>query len=147
MELKEAKDYGTIISWAEYIATTEAACEAVWLQKILKDLQAELVKATKIYCDNVSAIAMTKNLVFYAWTKHIELWHHFISELVSQGEVELKYIETNKQPTNVFTKAATLDKLERFNLDFGIADYEGLLKCNQQSNMKKCYLAKVLHES
>ena len=69
---------------AEYIATTEAACEAVWLWRILKDLQTEQVKATEIYYDNVSAIAMTKNLVFHARTKHIELRHHFISELVKE---------------------------------------------------------------
>ncbi|KAK6163847.1 hypothetical protein DH2020_000711 [Rehmannia glutinosa] len=76
-----------IISWAskkqktislssaevEYIAATDAACEAVWLRRILSDVQQSQDDPTTILCDNMSAIAMTKNPVFHARSKHIEL--------------------------------------------------------------------------
>jgi hypothetical protein len=64
--------------------------------------------------DNMSAIVMIKNPVFHARTKHIELRHHFIRDLVSQGEIQLKFISTNDQPADILTKAATVDKIEWF---------------------------------
>lgn len=76
---------------AEYVAATSAACEAVWLRRILDDLQQTSEEATTIYCDNMSAIAMTKNPVFHARTKHIELRHHFIRELAEKKEIELQF--------------------------------------------------------
>ena len=63
---------------AEYIAATDAVCEAIWLRRLLSDLQQKIKEPTVICCDNMSAIAMTKNPVFHARTKHIELRHHFI---------------------------------------------------------------------
>ncbi|XP_022875774.1 uncharacterized protein LOC111394250 [Olea europaea var. sylvestris] len=70
---------------AEYIAAADAACEAVWLRRILKDLMIEQQEPTTIHCDNMSAIAMTKNPVFHARSKHIELRHHFIRDLIDLG--------------------------------------------------------------
>ena len=69
---------------AEYIAATDAACEAVWLRRILLDMQQSEETTTIIHCDNMSAIAITKNLVFHSRTKHIELHHHFIRKLVQE---------------------------------------------------------------
>ncbi|KAL0410957.1 UNVERIFIED_CONTAM: Retrovirus-related Pol polyprotein from transposon TNT 1-94 [Sesamum latifolium] len=43
---------------AEYIAAMNAACEAVWLRRILKDMKFEQRGPATIFCDNMSAIAM-----------------------------------------------------------------------------------------
>ena len=43
------------------------------------------------------ATAMTKNHVFHARTKHIELRHHFIRDLVGEGEIQLQFVSTNDQ--------------------------------------------------
>uniref|UniRef100_A0A2N9IDT2 Reverse transcriptase Ty1/copia-type domain-containing protein n=1 Tax=Fagus sylvatica TaxID=28930 RepID=A0A2N9IDT2_FAGSY len=74
---KKQKTVALSSAEAEYIAANDAACEAVWLRKILSDLQQKIEEPTVICCDNMSAIAMTKNPVFHARTKHIELRHHF----------------------------------------------------------------------
>uniref|UniRef100_A0A2N9EI16 Integrase catalytic domain-containing protein n=1 Tax=Fagus sylvatica TaxID=28930 RepID=A0A2N9EI16_FAGSY len=111
---KKQKTVALSSAEAEYIAANDAACEAVWLRKILSDLQQKIEEPTVICCDNMSAIAMTKNPVFHARTKHIELRHHFIRDLVSQGEIQLKFISTNDQPADILTKAATVDKIEWF---------------------------------
>ena len=76
---------------AEYISATSAACEAVWIRRILADLHQEQNTPTNLYCDNMSTIAMTKNPVFHSRSKHIELRHHFIRKLVEDGEIELKF--------------------------------------------------------
>ena len=80
-------------SEAEYVSATSAACEAVWLRRILKDLQQKTEDTTTIYCENISAIAMTKNPVFHSRTKHIEIRHHFIRELVEKQEIELQFLQ------------------------------------------------------
>lgn len=65
-----------------------------------------------MFCENMSDIAMTKNLVLHARLKHIELMYHFIRNLVKEGEIELKFINTKEQITNVFTNTLIQDKFE-----------------------------------
>ena len=60
---------------AECIAATSATCEAVWHRRILIDLQHKQQSPITMFCDNMSTIAMMKNLVFHSRLKHIEIWH------------------------------------------------------------------------
>eukprot|EP00253_Pinus_taeda_P005777 PITA_05777 len=79
---------------AEYVVATTAACQAVWLRRVLRDLCHEQEKGTTIYCDNSSAIALSKNSVFQKKTKHIDTKLHFICELVNNGEIVLQHFRT-----------------------------------------------------
>ncbi|XP_047328669.1 uncharacterized mitochondrial protein AtMg00810-like [Impatiens glandulifera] len=99
---------------AEYIVCTDEACEAVWLQRNLKNMKFEQCEPTIIHCDNMSAIVMTKNPVFHARSKHIELRHHFIRDLVTQEIISMKFIKTEDQPADIMTKAVTIDKFDKF---------------------------------
>ena len=47
---------------AEYVATSDASKEAVWLHKFLMDLEKipSVEKPLRLYCDNSAAIANTK---------------------------------------------------------------------------------------
>ncbi|XP_075105094.1 secreted RxLR effector protein 161-like [Nicotiana tabacum] len=78
-------------SEAEYVTSMSSTCQALWLRKILADLYQEQKEATKIFCDNLSAIVMTKNPIFHRRSKHIDIRHHFIRELVTKGLIELKH--------------------------------------------------------
>ena len=80
---------------AEYRGAAFAACEAVWLKHILKDLGLPLTDSIHIFCDNMSSIYLARNPVFHAWTKHIEVHYHFIRERVHAGEISLQHISTN----------------------------------------------------
>eukprot|EP00253_Pinus_taeda_P031084 PITA_31084 len=73
----------------EYVATTTAACQAVWLRRVLRDLCHEQENGTTIYCDSSSAITLSKNSVFHKRTKHIDTKFHFIRELFNNGEIVL----------------------------------------------------------
>ena len=57
-----------------------------------------------------SLIAMSKNPVFHSRTKHIELRHHFIRDLVNDGEIQLEFISTNDQMADIFTKGTSSNK-------------------------------------
>ena len=63
---------------AEYRGATVAACEAVGLKMILKDLGVPIKDPTPLYSDNMSSIYLARNPMFHARTKHIEVHYHFI---------------------------------------------------------------------
>ncbi|XP_057949871.1 secreted RxLR effector protein 161-like [Malania oleifera] len=48
---------------AEFVATTTCVCQVIWLKKILEELQFKQDRPTLIYCDNSSAIKLSKNPV------------------------------------------------------------------------------------
>ena len=81
---------------AEYQGAAVATCEAIWLKRLLKDLHVEVSDPTTMYCDNLNNIQLSKNPVFHARTKHIEVHYHFVRERVLSSEVELVYVPTDR---------------------------------------------------
>ena len=57
----------------EYIAATYASKEALWLRSLITQLFDNLSKATTLFSDNQSAIALTKDHQYHARTKHINI--------------------------------------------------------------------------
>ena len=105
---------------AEYRGAAVATCEAIWLKRLLKDLQEEVSHPTTIYCDNLSNIQLANNPVFHARTKHFEVHYHFVRERVLSGEVGLQYVPTDRQNADIFTKPIGLDKLRQFSGVLGL---------------------------
>ncbi|GJY42457.1 retrovirus-related pol polyprotein from transposon TNT 1-94 [Tanacetum coccineum] len=58
-----------------------------------------------LYYDNKSAIALSFNNVQHSRSKHIDVRYHFIKEQVENGVVELYFVKSEYQLTNIFTKA------------------------------------------
>ncbi|XAR65337.1 RNA-directed DNA polymerase [Bertholletia excelsa] len=85
--------------------------KAIWLRRLLVDLQQVQKQPTIVYCDNMSAILMTKNPIFHSRTKHIELQHHFIRDMIRKGEISLEFIATNDQLADFLTKTVITEKL------------------------------------
>ena len=67
---------------SEYVATTYASKEALWLRQIIGELFGPVTEPTMLYSDSQSAIALTKDGSYHAWTKHIDIWYHFIHFVV-----------------------------------------------------------------
>jgi hypothetical protein len=55
-------------------------------------------------CDSSSAICLTQNPVFYGRAKHIKVRYHFLRDLVEKGDIVMKYIDTERQLADIFTK-------------------------------------------
>jgi hypothetical protein len=81
-----------------------AAAELTWLSFLLHDLGLQLPKAPILLCDNLSALHMTVNLVFHGRTKHIEIDYHFVHEHVALGALETRFVPSNRQLADIFTK-------------------------------------------
>ncbi|GKC65546.1 hypothetical protein Tco_1098144, partial [Tanacetum coccineum] len=65
-----------------------------------------------LYYDNRSAIALCCNNVQHSRSKHIDIRHHFIREQVEKGVVELYFVTTYYQLTDIFTKALPRERFE-----------------------------------
>ncbi|KAL6341321.1 hypothetical protein AAG906_032439 [Vitis piasezkii] len=78
--------------------------ELYWLQMLLLELHVSLSSSPILWCDNIGAIALASNLVFHARTKHVEVDYHFIIEKVMNKDIQVRYISTQDQVANVFTK-------------------------------------------
>ncbi|MCO5613474.1 hypothetical protein L7F22_067751 [Adiantum nelumboides] len=96
---------------AEYRGATVAVCEVAWLELLLGDLGIQVQRPVVIYCDNLSSIQLARNPVFHANTKHIEVHYHFIKERVLDGSINLTFVRTDEQVSDIFLKALGAEKL------------------------------------
>jgi hypothetical protein len=90
---------------SEYRALATASAEVCWLRTLLKDLGIFLSQPPILWCDNVFALAIASNPVFHARTKHIEVDFHFIRERVLRKDLVVKFVSTNDQLADIFTKS------------------------------------------
>jgi len=90
---------------AEYIAGAGAACQVVWLMRLLKEVTGNEPPAPHLKMDNMSAIALSKNPVLHDRSKHIDTKFHFIRECVDKGIILLEYANTQDQLADLMTKA------------------------------------------
>ena len=104
---------------AEYIAAGSCCSQLLWMKKVLTDY--EISQDTMIvYCDNSSAIDISKNHVQHSKTKHIEIRYHFIRDLVERKIMCLEYIPTERQNANIFTKPLVRSKFETLRQVIGV---------------------------
>jgi hypothetical protein len=61
---------------AEYIAASTAACQGVWLARLMGELLDTKVSAPLQMVDNKAAISLIKNHVLHDRSKHIETKFH-----------------------------------------------------------------------
>ena len=74
-------------------------------------------------CDNQGAIALAKNPVYHARTKHIEVQHYFVREKVARGAIILEYCPTQEMLADVLTKALARERHEGLTTKMGIRNF------------------------
>ena len=98
---------------SEYISTAPAACEAVSLRAIAKELCIEQMEPTVLYEDNYGCVQLTKDEVLHKKTKHVNVKYHKIRELVRNKVVRIQQVPTNEQTADILTKLfSSAKKLE-----------------------------------
>ena len=129
---------------AEYKALSKATKEDVYIRRLLNELKVlNLLKVPiscqdeqvhrdlafastptladlHLSCDNQGALKLAKNPQFHAKTKHIEGKHHFVRERVLEGEIQLKYVNTDDNPANLLTKPLPKHKFEKHRHFIGL---------------------------
>lgn len=89
---------------AEYMGLAEAAKEALHLERFLVELSLQVPKSVKIYNANQGALKLARSQVFHNRTKHIDMSHHSVQEILKSGVINLKYLQTTEMIADVLTK-------------------------------------------
>ena len=98
---------------AEYIALGSIAQEVLFQRQILNELLGgKYDKMSIIHEDNLGAIYLTKNPQINQRTKHINVRHHFIRNLVEKRVVKIQIIKSEDIIADILTKNV---KEETFN--------------------------------
>jgi hypothetical protein len=105
---------------AEYMATTHAAKEVLWLRSLIGEIFGKFTGPTTLYGDNQGAIALTRDHQYHAQTKHINICFHFIRWIVAEGKLKLVYCPTENMIANTLTKALPSTKVKHFAYSLGL---------------------------
>jgi hypothetical protein len=117
----------------EYVGSSEAAREGIWLRCLLNDFidsrsgntvaetpeTPENTSATGppqlLYMDNQSAmkIAMSPAGQVHERTKHIDIRYHFVRDAYQEGRVRIEYLPTAEMTADILTKALPRDTHQR----------------------------------
>ena len=88
---------------AEYVTAAMAACQAVWLRRLLGELTGEEAHRPALMVDNQPAIALAKNHVLHDRSKHIDIKFHFLWDCIDGGQIVIEFVETGRQLADILT--------------------------------------------
>ena len=105
---------------AEYVALSAATQEAVWLRRLLTDLEVVQDEPTVLMGDNQGSIAMARNPIAHSRTKHIDIRYHYIREALRDGVVDLRFCPSSEMLADLLTKALSKNTFVRLRLSMGM---------------------------
>ncbi|CAI7868355.1 unnamed protein product [Closterium sp. NIES-54] len=99
---------------AEIYATAMAAQELRWLTYLLTDLGERPRSPPVLYVDNKAAIALCEEHRLEHRTKHIALRYFLARELQQRGQLRLRFVASQANTADIFTKALQSGDHQRF---------------------------------
>ena len=125
----------------EYVGYTEAAKEAIWLRRLLAeiDMREPLNETNEteskwgqnpvtIQVDNQGGMDLAANPKHHDRTKHIDIRHHFIREAVEKGYVRLARVPSAEQTADILTKPLARPLFEEHRRKMGVVAVEGYIE-------------------
>jgi len=79
-------------------------------------------KSVQLKCDNKATITILENPVQHDRTKHVEVDRHFIKEKIEDSNIELPFVRSEDQLTDILTKVVTGKTFTRVLSKLNIGD-------------------------
>ena len=105
---------------AEYVAATHCAKQVIWHRSLLNEVGIPLPSISTIFSDNQAAISIAHHPEHHMRTKHIDIAHHFLCDLVQNGILNLVYIKTEDNLADLFTKSLPKKTHQDLTYEIGI---------------------------
>jgi hypothetical protein len=88
---------------AEYVAAASCCSQILWIVHTMRDYGVTY-KSVPLMYDSSSVICLAQNPIFHGRAKHIKVRYHFLRDHIAKGDIEMKYIDTERQLADIFTK-------------------------------------------
>ena len=98
---------------AEFIGISETGKQLMWLKNMLEFMKLK-PDTMMMLNDNKGSINIAKSVASCKRTRHVELRHFWIRELLDKGEFGLEYVSTHENVADTMTKSLTGEKFEYF---------------------------------
>lgn len=118
-QCKKQTSVALSIAEGEYLAAGSCCSQLLWMIQTLRDFDIKCRKVP-INRDNTSTISISKNPVNHSRTKHIDVRHHFLSDNVAKGKIELVFVPTEFQLANIFTKPLAEERFSVIRMQLGM---------------------------
>ena len=97
-------------SETEYVALGDAVKELLFLRQIWRFmLPSKVMPCFPVFEDNQGAVQLAENPITNSNTKHIDVRHHFLRELVRQRDIKVVQVPSKFQHADILTKALAFD--------------------------------------
>lgn len=110
---------------AEYVALSTCITECLFLKQLLENQALYIFKPILIYEDNQACIKMSNTLETKR-SKHIDVRHHFVKDLVMEGNIKMIYVSSDCNYADLMTKSLSIVKFEFFRDSLNICRIEGV---------------------
>jgi len=89
---------------AEFVALSETAKEVKFVYQVLTTMGVQVRTPMIVHVDNIGAIFMSKTVAILQRTKHVDIRYRFVNEMVDEGFIEVIFVRTDKNDSDMFTK-------------------------------------------
>jgi Reverse transcriptase (RNA-dependent DNA polymerase) len=90
---------------AEYMAMSAALQELKWMDALLNEIHTPVHRPIVLWTDNQAALSIaTARSITHSRTKHIDIRHHYIREMVISGAIDVRWCRSEEQLADVMTK-------------------------------------------
>jgi hypothetical protein len=125
---------GNLVSWSshkqstvsrsstetEYKVVANATAKLIWIKVLLRELGILLPRLPSLWCENIGGTYLCANPIFHRHMKHVEVDYHFVHEMVSHRQLEVRPISSKDQLADVMTKPLPLLPFSRFQSNLNI---------------------------
>jgi len=89
---------------AEYVASTSAGQEILWLRNLFHELGYTFSTPSTLHFDNQSALSVAKNPEHHGRMKHLDLRFYWLRDEVEKGRINVVHLRTDDMVADILTK-------------------------------------------
>jgi hypothetical protein len=105
---------------AEYVAASLTSREALWISKLMADL--DLPGPLTIWMDNTAALAQAQEETFTPRNKHIGVHYHAVVDRIRHEDIKFAFLASTEMVADIFTKSQDRIKFERYKTGLGVME-------------------------
>jgi hypothetical protein len=94
---------------AEYMALCDLCTEVLFIKQLLENMGLQIELPIQLQVDNTGALFLAENSTTGQRTKHIDVRHHFIRNLIEDKIIEVKFVKTADNDADSYTKNLSLE--------------------------------------